>query len=331
MNPVASPRSSSQVPPAADAVRTFIRAVEVWVPSDDGALLELEGGLFGAATRFGTLSRTMCFGRGEGLPGRVWEEGHPMLLKHFKGSYFRRVAAAEAAGLTCGIAVPWFRQGKLTAVLVLFCGDPQAHAGAIELWRNDPRITGDMTLADGYYGTSPEALETLSRETYLPRGAGLPGLAWQRGTAVFIDDLGTSARFLRADVTQASGIHRGLAFPCPTPGHAHWVISFLSATDTPVALRTESWVPESDADGAVHLVLNHVSGTSAPAPARITVGDAPGAITRAFLGGAPVVSEHPSEEPGVVGELAAAQGFRGFVAVPILADDTVAEVVVLYF
>lgn len=332
MTTVATSSPPAAAASAADAARTFIRAVEVWGPSDDGTLLELAGGLFGDATRFGTLSRTMCFGRGEGLPGRVWDEGQPLLLKNFKGSYFRRVVAAEAAGLTCGIAVPWFRGGRLTAVLVLFCGDVQAHAGAIELWRNDPRITGDMTLADGYYGTSAEALETLSRETYLPRGAGLPGLAWQRGTAVFIDDLGASTRFLRADVTAASGIHRGLAFPCATPGVASWVISFLSASETPVALRTESWVPAADAHGAVNrLTLNHVSGLARPPAAEVRLDQAPGAIGRAFQSGVPIVCEDPSAEPGAVGNVAAAAGHRGFVALPILHEDTPTEVVVLWF
>lgn len=321
-----SPSLAVVVP--APAARTFIRAVEVWTPSADNTLLELDNGLFGSAPHFGALSRTMCFGRGEGLPGRVWEEGHPLLLKHFKGSYFRRIAAADAAGLTCGIAVPWFRAGKLTAVLVIFCGDVLAHEGAIELWRNDPRVTGDMTLADGYYGTRAEALESLSRETWLPRGAGLPGLAWQRGGAVFIDDLGTSSRFLRGEAAEAAGIQRGLAFPCPTPGDASWVISFLSASETPIARRMESWVPEDDGK---RLRLAYVSGQAGPGAGEVQLERAAGTIGRAFLTGVPAVSEKASGEPGGVGNTATAAGLGGLVAIPVLVDEVVAEVVVLYF
>ena len=40
------------------------------------------------------------------------------------------------------------------AVMVLFCGDDEAHVGAIEVWHNDPAVSHDMSLLDGYYGTA---------------------------------------------------------------------------------------------------------------------------------------------------------------------------------
>ena len=99
-------------------MKTFIRASEVWVPSDDRTMLEFGGGLYGEATRFAAISRSLCFGRGEGLPGQAWEQGRPLVLKVFEGSYFRRTAAAHAEGITCGIAVPIFAGDFLTSVLV---------------------------------------------------------------------------------------------------------------------------------------------------------------------------------------------------------------------
>jgi len=72
---------------------TFIKAAEVWLPSNDGTLLEFGSGAFGAARRFAAISREMCFGRGEGLPGRAWDEGRPILLPRFEGSNFRRNSA----------------------------------------------------------------------------------------------------------------------------------------------------------------------------------------------------------------------------------------------
>ena len=53
----------------------------------------------------------------------------------------------------------------LKAVLVLFCGGEQREDGAIELWRNDPADSKDMTLDDGYYGTTADAFEFMSRRT----------------------------------------------------------------------------------------------------------------------------------------------------------------------
>jgi hypothetical protein len=70
-------------------VKTFVKAVEYWVPGIDRRHLEYGGGLYGQATRFAVLSRKLCFGRGEGLPGKAWEQGHPVLLKQFEGSYFQ--------------------------------------------------------------------------------------------------------------------------------------------------------------------------------------------------------------------------------------------------
>ena len=151
--------------------------------------LEFSAGLYGSAKRFGLLSRQLCFGLGEGLPGEAWQRGRPVVLKQFEGANFRRTQAASEAGLTCGIALPIFAGDFLTAVLVIFCGDDQAHAGAIELWANDSLLTRDLTLADGYYGTTADAFEFISRRTAFRKGTGLPGLAWAAGLPVFQDCL----------------------------------------------------------------------------------------------------------------------------------------------
>ena len=175
-------------------MKTFIRAVECWVPSVDRSLLEFGGGLYGEAGRFAHASRSLCFAFGEGLPGQAWEAGHPMVLKDLAGANFRRTAAAQAEGFSCGIALPIFAGEVLTSVLVIFCGDDDEHAGAIELWRNRPAESKDMTLVDGYYGTTGEAFEYSSRRTAFRRGHGLPGMAWDSGLPVFMHDLGLGSR-----------------------------------------------------------------------------------------------------------------------------------------
>ncbi len=140
---------------------SFIRAAEIWLPASDHSLLEFGAGAFGQALSFAAVSRAMCFGRAEGLPGEAWDLGHPVLLKQFEGSHFRRTGAAKAAGLTCAVAIPFFVGGKLTAVVTLFGSDEQASKGAMELWRNDARISSDMTLLDGCYGGLPPEFERL--------------------------------------------------------------------------------------------------------------------------------------------------------------------------
>ena len=83
-------------------MKTFIRVIEVWVPSRDRTVLEFGSGWYGDAPFFGALSEARCFGMGEGLPGQAWERGHPIVLKQFEGSYFQRKAAAKAAGQRVG-------------------------------------------------------------------------------------------------------------------------------------------------------------------------------------------------------------------------------------
>jgi len=271
-------------------VKTFIRIIEYWVPTEDGSLLEFGGGLFGESTRFAAVSNNLCFGRGEGLPGHAWDTGHPIVLKELEGSYFRRAAAARAAGLTCGIAVPIFKGDKLSAVAVIFCGDDEAHAGAIELWGNDPEESHDMTLVDGYYGTTGDTFEFISRATAFRRGNGLPGMAWESQKPVFLPDLGKGSGFLRADGAIKVGINRGFAIPCSTLDGSNYVMAFLSALATPIARRVETWEP--DASGTAlrrTLGFSEVQGTSST-PDIVPLGDG-GPLARAFATGVPAVAE----------------------------------------
>jgi len=300
---------------------SFIRIAEIWVPTADGTLLELRDGLFGAAQGFAAATRSLCFGRSEGLPGQAWEEGRPVLLKNFDSLHAQRAAAAKEAGLSCAVALPVFVGEALKAVLVFFCGSEDARAGAIELWHNNPRVTSDMTLVDGYYGTaSAEALESLSKDTFLPRGTGLPGLAWQRGGAVFMENLGDSPRFLRGATAAEAGITRGLALPCPTQTDEAYVMTWLSARGTPLAQRVESWAPD-----AARAQLERGFGfceTQGPLPTTadaIALSDERHPIARAFQSGVPSISE-----------LAGGQAGQSLVAIPVVSDGEVNEVLALY-
>ena len=315
-------------------MNTLIKAVEVWLPTPDHSLLEFGGGLFGRATGFGASSRVMCFGRGEGLPGRAWFDGRPIVLKQFEGSYFRRTDAAREAGYTCAIALPVFVGEQMTAVVVFFCGgsstEESAHDGAVELWHHNARVTSDMTLVDGYFGPeAAEAFEPLTRDTFLPRGSGLPGMAWQRGASVLIDDLGQAAKFMRAESAAQVGINRGLAFPCSTATNDSYVLALLSTTQTPIAKRIECWAPDDS-----RLSLQRLFGFCETAGGlRSSEGGTvlAGAIGKAFASGVPVVNEAAGTEPGSVGDAARAAGLQSMLALPVVSDGVVSEVLALYF
>ena len=309
--------------------KTFIRAVECWVPGVDRSLLEFGGGLYGEARRFAHASRGLCFAYGEGLPGQAWEAGHPVVLKDLAGANFRRTTAAQAEGFSCGIALPIFAGEVLTSVLVIFCGDDDAHAGAIELWRNDPEASKDMTLVDGYYGTTGDAFEYSSRRTAFRRGHGLPGMAWDACLPVFMHDLGHGSRFLRADSALQVGINRGFALPCSSLGDDHYVITFLSALATPLVQRFEIWRPDPS---RTRLQRSYAFSEGQG----VLGGDAPmlergqGCIGRSFATGAPAMSDDAGSEP-LVGAQAAAAGLTRLVAVPVLQQGRLAASVAWYF
>jgi hypothetical protein len=317
---------------AMQAQKTFIRVVEVWVPGNDRSTLEFSAGLYGNAKRFGALSRQMCFGLGEGLPGEAWAAGRPIVLKQFEGSAFKRTQAARAEGLTCGIALPVFAGDILTSVLVIFCGDDEAHAGAIELWANEPATSKDMLLSDGYYGTTADAFEFISRRTAFRKGTGLPGAAWESGLPVFQEDLGKGERFLRADSAVKVGINRGFAIPCATRGTSSYVMAFLSAMATPIVRRFETWLPDAEGERLYRIGgFCEATGTVGEGGGSHFIERGQGTLGRAMFTGVPAVGESAASEPGLVGEAAGAAALDAVVALPVLQGGRIQAVVAWYF
>jgi hypothetical protein len=225
-------------------MKTFIKVTEIWIPGKDRMYLEFGSGLYGGLTEFKCASEQQRFAYDEGLPGKAWAAGHPIVLKEFRDSYFKRTLAATKAGLTCGIALPLFSGEFLLAVVVFLCGDDEDHAGAIEVWRNGEE-DADMHIVDGYYG-SLQGFEAISKTLGFPKGQGLPGLAWASGLPVLIENIAEADGFKRsADAIQA-GITTGLAIPAAS-GDAHsYVMTFLSAKATPISKRIQIWQPQGD-------------------------------------------------------------------------------------
>jgi hypothetical protein len=300
-------------------MKTLFQVVEVWVPDSEGLLLEMADGLHCNALDFGRASRPLCFGRGEGLPGRVWDEGRPIVLKDLQNSYFRRATAAKSAGLTCAVGVPVYAGGTLKAVLLFFCRGDSADIGAIELWRSDAHTATDLALVDGYYGATPAAFEAMSRQTVIGRGAGLPALAAQRERAVFMDDLG-SAEFLRSDAAAAVGICNGLAIPCPVPGKDTYVMSFLAGPSAPIASRIEIWALDG-AGPSLRRVFGFCEGAGPlPVGELAPAGFEAEAVASVYANGVPCMRKS-----------AAMVGAGGLMAMPVFSGGRVAEVVVMHF
>jgi hypothetical protein len=291
---------------------SFVRVAEIWVPDSDGYLLEFADGLYDEAPEFGTISRSMCFGRGEGLPGRVWEEGRPIILKSLQDGYFQRAAAAKKAELTCAVAFPVFFDDQLKSVVVLFCGSLDGMSGAIEVWHNDPRVASDLRLVEGVYGAEDAAFEAASRDATMPRGIGLPGLAWQRERAVFMDGLSESTRFVRSADVAATGIRSGFALPCRVPSAETYVLTFLCATSRPIARCIDSWA-EGAGGPALERAWSSAAGDGAAQPEP--------AVLQAFASGVARIGRGAAEAAPRSGPL---------LAVPAAIDGAIVETIALY-
>src|SRR5260221_5813524 len=112
-------------------MKTFIRVVELWVPDRTRTRLEFGGSLCtNEFSEFRALSENTLFAYNEGLPGKAWASGHPIVLTEFSNSYFKRTDEAKELGLTCSVALPGFAAEFLMAVLVLFVRDDERHVAA---------------------------------------------------------------------------------------------------------------------------------------------------------------------------------------------------------
>ena len=276
-------------------MKTFIKVIEIWVPDKDRTQLVLGSGMYGALYDFKHASEYQHFAYNEGLPGKAWAAGHPVVLTKFEHSYFKRTAAAQKAGLTSGIALPIFSGDFLMAVVVFLCGDDEDHAGAIEVWSNNPNDDKTLQVMDGYYGTFKN-FEDSSRHLKMAKGKGIPGLAWETGMPVLIEDIGKVGEFARVADAQRDGITTGLGIPAGICGGQAYVMTFLSAKSTPIAKRIQIWIPEPHGKKLVcKQGLSKSSNDLAEMFETITIEKGIGALGRVWLTGMPVITGSQNE------------------------------------
>ncbi len=277
-------------------MQQFIKAIEIWVPDNSGLVLELSSSYYGDLEDFKSTSQAMRFQYDQGLPGKTWASGKPIVMTDFDNDYFQRASEAKLAGIVCGISVPIFCGEFLHAVVVLFCGGGRDVIGAMEVWHNANGSNSELKLADGYYGEL-ERFGWVSRRLTMMRGRGLPGSAWMQDKPVIIDDLGRSNTFLRSRNAAEVGITTGLAIPFSYMESDVQILTFLSAKGTPIARCFEIWTPDSNEN-----VLRFDSGycqidtdlEQKYASSAIKKGEGP--LGHAWLSGRPLVAGPESED-----------------------------------
>jgi hypothetical protein len=307
-------------------MKTFIKVTEIWIPDKERTRLEFGSGLYGGLTDFKADSEQQKFTYNEGLPGKAWAAGHPIVLAKFEHSYFKRTAAAKNAGLTCGIAIPIFSGDFLMAVVVFLCGDDEEHAGAIEVWCNNSVSENRLNVMDGYYGTL-QHFEAVSRQLSVPKGQGLAGLTWDSGMPVLIDDISKADTFIRASDAQQAGISMGIGIPVSGNTEHPYIMTFLSAKATPIAKRIQIWIP--DKQGKQLICQQGYSKTNndlAKIFETVTVNKGVDALGRVWLTGMPVITG--DYEPDYNPEL---DSLSSMLAIPVIEKGRLKAIVSFLF
>lgn len=307
-------------------MKTFIKVTEIWIPDQDRTQLEFGSGLYGGLNDFKAASEQQKFAYNEGLPGKAWAAGHPIVLTKFEHSYFKRTAAANKAGLTCGIAIPVFSGDFLMAVVVFLCGDDEEHAGAIEVWCDNPHSENSLRVMDGYYGTL-QHFEAISRQISVPKGQGLAGLAWATGMPILIDDISKADTFIRASDAQQAGISMGIGIPVSDNSKQSYFMTFLSAKATPIAKRIQIWIPDQHGKQLIcQQGYSKNSNDLAKIFETITLNKGEGALGRVWLTGMPIITgEH---EPDYNPEL---DSLSSMLAIPVIEKGRLKAIVSFLF
>lgn len=307
-------------------MKTFIKVTEIWIPDKERTQLEFGSGLYGGLIDFKAGSEQQKFAYNEGLPGKAWAQGYPIVLKEFEHSYFKRTAAAKNAGLTCGIAIPVFSGDFLMAVVVFLCGDDEEHAGAIEVWCNNPVAENRLSVMDGYYGTL-QHFEAISRQISEPKGQGLAGLAWESGMPVLIDNIGRDGAFIRGHDAQQAGISMGIGIPVSGNPGKPYILTFLSAKATPIAKRIQIWIPDPQRNQLIcQQGYSKNSNDLAKIFETITVNKGAGALGRVWLTGMPVITG--GHEPDYNPEF---DSLSSMLAIPVIEKGRLKAIVSFLF
>lgn len=307
--------------PAVIDTPAFILASEVWIPDPSGDVLLRADGVYGPMTSFEAIAEDHGFARGEGLPGRAWKEGRPILLTDLADPAFLRRGPAADAGLAAAVAIPVFSGPVLKGVLVLFCGRDETHVGALEIWRGEG---GRMVHDAGFYGAAT-AFRAVSESTSFEPGQGLPGGVWGANAPILMRDLGHSAGFVRAEAARAAGLATGLGLPVPVPSGKPYVFTLLSGKTTPAARRFELWdaAPARPGRPAAATLVDGLCDREGPLwgkDRKLAAWQGP--VGRVLATGAPV-TEKPVTDT--------APGFAGMVALPQHVHGEVARIAAWYF
>ncbi|WP_036250966.1 hypothetical protein, partial [Methylibium sp. T29] len=109
------------------------------------------------------------------------------------------------------------------------------------------------------------------------------------------------------------------------------VVAFLASARLPLAHRIERWVPDA-AQSELRRVeaFSELHGGRSSGIAQLPLSSTGSSLVKALQRGVPVINDFPADEPGSPAAAAVGIGATALVAIPVVWEDAVVEVVALY-
>lgn len=175
----------------------------------------------------------------------------------------------HSKGAAAALVIPSFTGDNIVSSILCFYFRHESQAkAAVEIWVGEAGRYA-LTLDESYF-PGLERFGFISRHVHFPIGSGLPGMVWESGNAVMINDLSQSNNFLRSTGAENEGLDLGLAFPCIKGRELLSVNLMLSTKDTPLMRICEIWQKDDTLDHTEHppmefpYRLEFIGGMDAP-------------------------------------------------------------------
>lgn len=301
------------------ATEPRILAAEVWLPDHGAGTWRLAEASYGAHE---SLRPAAMRGRCDGLLA-PWTEPAPRIVTELRDELAAR--GSDAPPVTAALVLPAVDGDQVVARCVLLLGgdDP----AAVELWGG---VAGQHELSQSAaWQPGLQRFTTISRHVRFPLGSGLPGRAWERGTAQVCADLAGAATFLRSTTAVSEGLAKGVALPVIAGGTLHGVALLLSGAASPLLRAAEIWLPADGGRMRAGDAWYRAGSALASAAIRLQPRPGVGLIGRAWASRRPVLAEGIADESMERGALAAGEGVIGALAVPTLVGEDVRSVCLL--
>jgi hypothetical protein len=198
-------------------------AVELWAKNADKAAdLGLVDGYYGSLKKLESVSRSIRFSKGNGLPGTVWDYGIPMVTDMSDSALFKRASTASIEGITSAFALPFVNYMGKECILTFLSAHNTPIARRFDIWLPDREHKYLFLHARKCETGEQDALTDKQRR--IPRGDGLIGQVWSTGMpAISTDPIGDG---LVQEGSQ-SGLATGLVMPIITEGFLKSLVVFM--------------------------------------------------------------------------------------------------------